>query len=322
MNKEIFLTLLKKQANGKASPEELDQIRQIFDLIQRREIDWPLTPAEELALKDNVKQKIDERKKGNQVSFDPLTIFKWAAVLLIGFSLTYFLFSSGLGSNADQEWVEKVTSQTQKGTFTLPDGSTVFLNTNSRIRFPINFAEDKREVILEGEGFFNVVKNKKKPFEVVSNGVLTRVLGTSFNINAANEELIEVVVASGKVGVTNDLTKGASLNLIDPNQKATINRLNKEIHVEEIDIEEELAWKAEKMSFDFVPFEEVIATIGSMYHIEIEIRGDVGESCTIRSTYSNKSLYSILYGLKNIVDFDWEKVDERKIIINYKSCIN
>ena len=69
MNKEIFLTLLKKQANGKASPEELDQIRQIFDLIQRREIDWPLSPAEELALKDNVKQKIDERKKGNH-SFD------------------------------------------------------------------------------------------------------------------------------------------------------------------------------------------------------------------------------------------------------------
>lgn len=157
---------------------------------------------------------------------------------------------------------------------------------------------------------------------MISNGVLTRVLGTSFNINAANEGLVEVVVASGKVGVTNDLTEGANLNLIAPNQKATVNRFNEKVHVEEIDIDEELAWKAEKMSFDFVPFEEVITTIGSMYHIQIEIQGDVDESCTIRSTYSNKSLYSILYGLKNIVDFEWEKVDDRKIIINYKSCIN
>lgn len=63
MNKEIFIALLKKQANGKASPEELDQIKQIFDLIQRREINWPLSPAEELALKNNVKRKIDERKR-------------------------------------------------------------------------------------------------------------------------------------------------------------------------------------------------------------------------------------------------------------------
>lgn len=322
MNKEIFIALLKKQAKGKASPEEIDQIKEIFDLIQRREIDWLLSPAEELALKNNVKQRIDERRMGKQVSIKPLAILKWAAVLLIGFSLTYVLFSSGFDSNTDQEWVDKVTSQTQKGTFTLPDGSTVFLNTNSRIRFPMKFSDDKREVILEGEGFFEVVNNKQKPFEVISNGVLTRVLGTSFNINAANEELVEVVVASGKVGVTNDLTEGANLNLIAPNQKATVNRFDEKIHVEEIDIEEELAWRAEKMSFDFVPFEDVISTIGSMYHIQIEIQGEVDESCTIRSTYSNKSIYSILYGLKNIVDFEWEKVDDRKIIINYKSCIN
>ncbi|WP_339901437.1 FecR domain-containing protein [uncultured Cyclobacterium sp.] len=322
MNKEIFITLLKKQANGEASREEIDQIRQILDLIQRREIDWSLSPAEEQVLKNNVKLRIDERRKSKQVSFKPLTILKWAAVLLIGFSLTYILYSSGFGSNNDHGWVDKVTSQTQKGTFTLPDGSTVFLNTNSRIRFPLKFSEDKREVILEGEGFFDVVKNKQKPFEVISNGVLTRVLGTSFNINATNEELVEVIVASGKVGVTNDLTEGAKLNRIAPNQKATVNRFKEKVDVEEVDIDEELAWKAEKMSFDFVPFEEVIATIGSMYHIQIEIQGDVDESCTIRSTYSNKSLYSILYGLKNIVDFDWEKVDERKIIINYKSCIN
>lgn len=322
MNKEIFIALLKKQAKGEASREEIDQLKQILDLIQRRKIDWPLSPAEELALKNNVKQRIDERRKGKQLSIKPLTILKWAAVLLIGFSLTYILLSSGFESSNDQEWVDKVTSQTQKGTFTLPDGSTVFLNTNSRIRFPMSFSDDKREVILEGEGFFDVVKNKKKPFEVISNGVLTRVLGTSFNINAANEGLVEVVVASGKVGVTNDLTEGANLNLIAPNQKATVNRFNEKVHVEEIDIDEELAWKAEKMSFDFVPFEEVITTIGSMYHIQIEIQGDVDESCTIRSTYSNKSLYSILYGLKNIVDFEWEKVDDRKIIINYKSCIN
>jgi ferric-dicitrate binding protein FerR (iron transport regulator) len=322
MNKETFIALLKKQAKGEASIEEIDQIKQIMDLIQRRKIDWSLSPAEELALKNNVKQRIDKRRKSKEVSTVPLTLLKWAAVLLIGFSLTYILFSSGLINNTDQEWVEKVTSQTQKGTFTLPDGSTVFLNTNSRIRFPMTFSEDKREVILEGEGFFDVVKNEKKPFEVISNGVLTRVLGTSFNINAAKKELVEVVVASGKVGVTNDLTEGASLNLIAPNQKASVNRFNKKVYVEEIDIEEELAWRAEKMSFDFVPFKEVITTIGSMYHIQIEIQGEVDESCTIRSTYSNKSLYSILYGLKNIVDFEWEKVDDRKIIINYKSCIN
>lgn len=62
MNKEIFIALLKKQANGKASPEELDQIKQIFDLIQRREINWPLSPAEELALKTMSSERLMKGK--------------------------------------------------------------------------------------------------------------------------------------------------------------------------------------------------------------------------------------------------------------------
>ncbi|WP_339921794.1 FecR domain-containing protein [uncultured Cyclobacterium sp.] len=322
MEKKKFIRLLQKQSKGEASPHEVDQIKHVFDLLQNRKIEWSLSANQEKELKIRIKQKIDLNKKEVKVPFKLATVLKWAAILTLGCSLTYLLFSSINEKSHNLEWVEKVTSESEKRKVTFPDGSVVYMNTNSKVRFPLRFEEGVREVHFEGEGFFEVKKDKQNRFEVYSNGVITRVLGTTFNISAIDNDQVEVTVASGKVEVSEDSPGNLNFSAIEPNQKATINKGDKEIKVENIDLDKVLAWRAEQMFFDLLPFDQVVEAIGKMYHVDFEIKGENKDFCLVRASYSNDNLFSILYGLKNIVDFEWKKASDRKIIIAYKGCIN
>src|SRR5690606_37057735 len=101
----------------------------------------------------------------------------------------------------------------EKSKITLPDGSTVFLNNNSKISYRSRFAS-KREIHLQGEAFFEVAKDSLKPFVVSSNGLLTKALGTSFNIKAKAGEKVEVGLVTGKILVSTSQGEGQT-ELID-----------------------------------------------------------------------------------------------------------
>jgi ferric-dicitrate binding protein FerR (iron transport regulator) len=98
--------------------------------------------------------------------------------------------------------MEKRTEYGQKLTVSLPDGSIVKLNAGSSISYPAEFSGNKREVRFSGEGFFEVAKDSSKPFIIESDGIFTKVLGTSFNLRSySNEGKINVAVVTGKVEV-------------------------------------------------------------------------------------------------------------------------
>ncbi len=320
MEKKQFLALLDKQSAGLTTQKEEELIAEIYDILQERKLDWELAPWEEEQLKLKIKDKIEHRisvKSADGFIFP--AYLKWAASVTIIFILG-FLFFMNEAPEKTIVWVEKSTNDQQKATITLTDGSSILLNTNSRILYPEQFSEEKRQVILEGEAFFEVTNNESQPFEVVSRGVVTQVLGTSFNINAQRGSDVEVAVLSGLVGVSREIDEQEKFAIVKPNQIARVLSGGDEITIEPVDINHRLAWKSESISFDLVPFEEVVDRLSRLYNLTIDIKGDPVGTWLIRATYSNKSLYTVLYGLKNLVDFKSVKISDRHMVIEYIGC--
>ncbi|NOY96635.1 MAG: FecR domain-containing protein, partial [Chlorobi bacterium] len=147
-----------------------------------------------------------------------------AIILLIGISGAAGMFISQYNSAFPPKYAEIIVPNGERSTIVLPDGSTVKLNSGSRLKFPSNFSSGKRQVILQGEGFFNVTHDKSSPFIVVASDIRVEVLGTRFNISCyPNDEIIETYLESGKIKVNLDDKKHESI-LMNPLEALKFNK--------------------------------------------------------------------------------------------------
>lgn len=155
----------------------------------------------------------------------------------------------------------------------LPDGTNVWLNAASSITYPTVFKGAEREVTLNGEGYFEVTKNKAMPFRVKSALQTIEVLGTHFNINAyADEALVKTTLLEGSVKVIS-ATNSA---LIVPGEQAVINRTgNGVISKQQVNIDKEVAWKNGVFSFADEDIREVMRQISRWYDIDVVYEGDM-----------------------------------------------
>jgi hypothetical protein len=146
----------------------------------------------------------------------------------------------------------------------LNDGSIVWLNSQSSIRYPVAFVGDERQVEITGEAYFEVAKNLTKKFIVVSNGLNIEVLGTHFNVNSYNEnKKIKVTLLEGSVKII----KGGGTCILKPGQQAQVAN---EIQVlNGANIESVMAWKNGFFSFSGTSVEELMNILGRWYNVEI-----------------------------------------------------
>jgi transmembrane sensor len=320
MSKHRFLELLEKQIRGQTSEDEDRLIEAIFEQMQERKVNWDFGVTEK-ELKERIKSKIDrELKPQKTLNAFTATYFK-AAAMFLGLLIVSTIILRFAATDPQPPMEFRATNDTQKATITLSDGSKVYLNVNSKLEFPSLFGSDERRVSLEGEGFFEVSEDGHRPFIVDVMGVEARVLGTAFNVNTHRVPKVEVAVVSGSVGVRESQTEGDQHLVLSPSQMAVVDRESKNVSVEAIDIHRYMAWRAEKISFDLEPFDEVVSRLGDMYNINMELMGyGQGEPCLIRATYFNRSLFTVLYSLKNLVDFTYEAGEDRTMKIYYKGC--
>ncbi len=146
----------------------------------------------------------------------------------------------------------------------LNDGSIVWLNSQSSIRYPVAFVGDERQVEITGEAYFEVAKNLTKKFIVASNGLNIEVLGTHFNVNSYNDNKnIKVTLLEGSVKII----KGGGTCILKPGQQAQV---AKEIQVlNGANIESVMAWKNGFFSFSGTSVEELMNILGRWYNVEI-----------------------------------------------------
>jgi transmembrane sensor len=179
----------------------------------------------------------------------------------------------------------------------LSDGTQVWLNADTKFRYPEEFGTGDREVYLEGEAFFDVRKDAARPFRIHSGKLTTTVLGTSFNVKAYGaDDLSEVAVITGKVSVIHTRAgKHSSEVLLQPGQKAILTKgtdlLSKEIFN---DRDRYTSWKEGKLIFEDAPVAEVISSLGRYYNIDIQLAQAL-RSCKVTATFDPMPLEKVMY---------------------------
>ena len=144
----------------------------------------------------------------------------------------------------------------------LADGTRVWLNAESRLRYPVNFIGNERKVEMAGEVYFEVAKDKEKPFVVTVNGMDIRVLGTSFNVSAYQESVITTLV-EGRVR----LTGGNEQLVLAPNEQAVWTGDN--FDVKQVDARNYILWKEGVFYFEDVDLETILDDMARWYNVNI-----------------------------------------------------
>lgn len=149
----------------------------------------------------------------------------------------------------------------------LPDGTHVWINSDSKLSFPSRFDHSKREVFLEGEAYFAVTKNAQKPFYVkLANQVQVQVLGTEFNVRAYSDmNVFETTLCTGKV----DVSDGKSSMILSPSQQAVYHKVNGRLEKRKVNTYLYTAWKDGLFVFDNERLENILSTLSRWYNVNV-----------------------------------------------------
>jgi transmembrane sensor len=164
------------------------------------------------------------------------------------------------------------TTRGEQSQVRLPDGTLVFLNAESSLKYPTSFVKlDKRQVFLLGEGYFEVAKDKLHPFIVKTNRQDVEVLGTHFNINAYDNEVnVKTTLLEGSIKVS----ANSSHKFLKPNEQSTLQQ-NGNIIINEADAQTFIAWKNNQFVFDSENIQAVMRMIERWYNVDVEYVGEI-----------------------------------------------
>lgn len=262
-------------------------------------------------------------------------VFLWAASMLVLLGIGSLIWNNH--SRGEVCYEDLVASIEDKGAFVerinlnemplkvaLEDGSVITLEKNSKLSFPVHFEKNKRMVILSGDAFFEIAKNPNKPFYVYANEIVTKVLGTSFRIQAFDKERKVVVkVRTGRVSVYNQ----RSINLSDPetdglvlmpNQQAIYSRTNKNLSKRLVESPVPLKDML-PIQFEEASIREVFEVIERRYGVKIIYNEEVLADCYITTKLIDKSLYNHLDLICKVIGGTYKEVDAQ-IVVDAKGC--
>lgn len=153
----------------------------------------------------------------------------------------------------------------------LSDGTKVFLNSESELKYPVSFSKKERKVLVKGEAFFDVSKDKNRPFIVEIGDVNITVLGTKFGTRSySDEKHIYTTLVSGSVSLEGSLKH----TILSPGQQAVLNRDNNEMTIKEVNTELYTSWKDGRIVFDSTPLEQIMKYLSRIYSVDIQFNND------------------------------------------------
>lgn len=188
----------------------------------------------------------------------------------------------------------------------LNDGTYVYLNSGSELRYPVHFKEGERRVFLKGQGYFDVTKNKKSPFVVTTDNKEILVYGTKFDVSEyPNEPISRTVLLEGSVGIREKGTD-QEVTQLKPNEAGSwMNTENQTVSVTEVDAEEYTSWIYGLTSIDNKDFAEVLRIIERKYNVTITNEYPEINTFKFHGTFLNESLTDILDVFKGSLNFEY-----------------
>ncbi len=257
--------------------------------------------------------KSDQNQKNKVVYY----FTRFAAVIMLLFG-AYFIFNYLIEKDTQLTLASNDNVITQ----ILPDGSETSLNINSRLIYPKTFSENKREVKLEGEAFFNVEHNKEQAFIIHAGDANIKVVGTSFNVTAYPEsEEIEVFVETGIVLLycVNNLNDDSVALELTPGTKGIFNKKKKTIRRIVKTFTNDLFWNNKTLIFEETELSKVIEILIIDYNVEITLGNEKIKNCLLSAKFKNDSIETILNVIAESFKLNITK-EENTYIINGDGC--
>ena len=231
-----------------------------------------------------------------------------AAVIFIGGAL-----ATKLTMTPEKETV-LVASSDNAGSYTLPDGTKVWLNRDSRLSYDQDFGKRERNVVIDGEGYFEVTRNEVCPFVVnMHDNLKIKVLGTTFNVcSNLGEHSAEVILRSGSVQVSD--SESNELVILRPDQKYSWDRGTTE--VTSVNAADCCRWYERRLAFDNVRLGDILESLSHKYQIRIKSNAGALDDTRMSLTVRNESVEEILEILSTLLPVRWERQGKTITIYN------
>lgn len=352
MNEKRIISLLARRAAGELGAEELTELQKLLaahpDGVYYEEFVRELWHCSSPGVSADDAERYFERHKqrhGSQLEFGGRGFLGWfgsrrqvvmsGLVLVLAFAVGLWLLRDK-DSDAPSGQIEIVAQRGVRKQVVLPDGTRVWLNADSRLVYDGELETgDTRKVRLEGEAYFDVTRNKNRPFIITTDKISVKVLGTTFNVKAYPDEAkAEATLISGQIELTvNDRPKEKIL--MEPNEKVavvdhpvaevagggsedkrltlTIGNLSK-VQVDDQEYIEETLWMKNKLMVKDETLEEIVPKLERWYNVDITLRDPRIRSYRYTATITEKNIAEVLEAMQLIKSFHF-KIDSNDVVI-------
>jgi transmembrane sensor len=261
-------------------------------------------PVRSVYIYQQINKEIESNRQRNSI----FRIFqqpqKWqkiaAAILFPLLVINMVFWYMFINTNEKIVWQEVSVHKGQKLQVLFQDGTRVWLNSGSRLQYPTGFRGKERQVKLEGEAYFVVKKNPKKPFFVHVKNIDVRVTGTSFNVRAYNDEKsVTTTLDEGKISLLLNQKAKRVEYLLKPGQQASFSKNNLQISIAPSK-KENSSWKDNRLDFNDTPLQDVVHILERWYNVKFEIADSNLVAYKYTISFQNEPLQNVLSGLEKI----------------------
>ena len=199
----------------------------------------------------------------------------------------------------------------------LSDGTKVHLNSGSKLKYPLQFIQGKeRTVFLEGEGYFEVTKNKSQPFIVNANNMFVEVLGTTFNVMAYPEDsFITTILVEGSVAIGNNVSLNDTKTLLKPNQQASWVKEDGKVNIKSVKPTIYTAWTEGRTVFEHMKFKNILKKLERKYNVKITNHNEKLANEKFTATFDYENINQVLTSFSKNYNFSFS-IENNNIIIN------
>lgn len=238
-----------------------------------------------------------------------------AAILLISFPFIWKAVNKSTSVQPTYELTEISVAKGMQEELILKDQTRVILDSGTTFKYPETFKNETREVFLSGEAYFEVSRNREKPFIVHAEHAIIKVLGTKFSIRAwEKSQKVKVAVAEGKVELLSNLDELETGVLVSTGQMSILPKNGQPSIPEKIDINEHLAWMKHEIVFNNTPLQEILSQLERWYDVRFSLDDGISVSDQLTIHIQNRPISEILDLIADLMELEY-KIEGQNIYL-------
>ena len=316
MEQEKILKLITNELDEREREEVLNEI---YNSKELRDTYYELLNLQALVSSTKSSHKVSEYELGNYVDeisrkklqgilYGMKYVLRYAAIIILAFIVGRFV-EIRMAGKEQLSYNEIIVPKGQMSVLTLCDGTILYLNSYTRLRYPVEFSKKERKIfLLEGEAYLKVAHDSRKPFVVSVKEHEVKVLGTTFNVSAYDSSL-QITLVEGKVALCD--SSGAMLATLDPGMQ--FNRRGKAYYrIGRVDTTEYISWREGMYRFHKDTLSHMVSKLERIYDVKIELDEQIKNYRFSGTILKSMSVEQFLKILKLTANIDYSiKIDNK-----------